>query len=47
MALDPTFGSFYLIKISFTLREPPASLVKVLRLFRLEQIVVVFRVWTQ
>ncbi len=25
----------------------PASLVKVLRLFRLEQIVVVFRVWTQ
>jgi hypothetical protein len=35
IALDPTFGSFYLIKISFTLGEP-ASLVKVFRRFRLE-----------
>jgi hypothetical protein len=47
MALDPTFGSFYLDRISFTLGES-VSLVKVFRLFRLERIVlVVFSVWTQ
>jgi hypothetical protein len=42
-ALDPTFGSFYLTRTSFTSRES-VSLVKV---FRLERIVLVFIVWTQ
>jgi len=46
IALDPTFGSFYLIKTGFTIDEP-VSLVKVFRLFRLERIFLVFRVWTQ
>jgi hypothetical protein len=36
MALDPTFGSFTLLKTSFTLREL-VSLVRVFRLFKLEQ----------
>ncbi len=40
MSLDPTFGSFALL-------EPVSHLVKVFRLFRLERIVLVFRVWTQ
>jgi hypothetical protein len=40
IALDPTSGTV------FTLGEP-VSLVKVFRLFRLEWIVLVFRVWTQ
>ncbi len=35
IALDATFGSFYLIRISFTLGEL-VSLVKVFRMFRLE-----------
>ncbi len=39
IALDPTFGSFTLLE--------PVSLVKVFRLFRLERIFLVFRVWTQ
>jgi len=50
MALDPTFGSFTLLEpvsTSFRLGELVVSLVKVLRLFRLEWIVLVFRVWTQ
>jgi hypothetical protein len=38
------FLKFYLIRTSFTLGEL-VSLVKVFRLFRLEQIVLVFRVW--
>jgi hypothetical protein len=46
IALDPTFGSFTLIRTSFTLGEP-VSLVKVFKLFRLEHIVLVFGVWTQ
>jgi hypothetical protein len=37
---------FYYTKLRFTLDEP-VFLVKVFRLFRLEQIVLVFRVWTQ
>jgi hypothetical protein len=40
IALDPTFGSF-------TLLGESDSLVKVFRLFRLEWIFLVFRVWTQ
>jgi hypothetical protein len=36
---DPTFGSFYLIRISFTLAEL-VSLVKVFRSFELEQMFV-------
>ncbi len=44
IALDPTFGSFYLITISLTSGER-VSLMKVFRLFRLEWIVLVFRVW--
>jgi hypothetical protein len=46
IALDPTFGSFYLIRTSLTSSEP-VSLMKVFRPFRLEWIVSVFRVWTQ
>jgi hypothetical protein len=41
--IGSNFWKFYLIKTNFTLGEP-VSLVKV---FRLEQIVLVFRVWTQ
>jgi hypothetical protein len=41
IALDPTFGSFYIIKTRFTLGEP-VSLVKVFRLFRLECTFLVF-----
>jgi len=44
--IGSNFWKFYLIKISFTLHEP-VSLVKVFRLFQLEQIFLVFRVWTQ
>jgi hypothetical protein len=40
------FWKFYLIKINFTLGEG-VSLVKVFRLFGLEQIVLVFIMWTQ
>jgi hypothetical protein len=40
------FWKFYLIKIAFTLDEI-IFLVKMFRLFRLEWIVLVFRVWTQ
>ncbi len=36
IALDPTFGSFYLTRTTFTSGEP-VSLVKVFRLFRLER----------
>jgi hypothetical protein len=43
---DPTFWKFYLIGTSFTLGEL-VSLVKVFRLFRLKQIFLVFRPWTQ
>jgi hypothetical protein len=39
IALDSTFGSFTLLE--------PVSLVKMFRLFRLDQIFWVFRVWTQ
>jgi hypothetical protein len=39
IALDPTFESFTLLE--------PVSLMKVFRLFRLERIFLVFRVWTQ
>jgi hypothetical protein len=38
MALHPNFWKFYLIRTSFTFGEP-VFLVKVFRLFRLEQIV--------
>jgi hypothetical protein len=44
--IGSNFWKFYLIRTSFTLGEP-VSLVKVFRLFRLEWIVLVFRVWTQ
>jgi hypothetical protein len=40
ITLDPTLGSF-------TLLGERVPLVKVFRLFRLERIVLVFRVWTQ
>jgi len=44
LAFDPTFGSFtFLESVSCNV----VSLVKVFRLFRLEWIVLVFRVWTQ
>ncbi len=45
-SIEYNFWKFYLIGISFTLGEV-VSLVKVFRLFRLEWIVLVFRVWTQ
>jgi hypothetical protein len=45
-SIQYNFWKFYLIRISFTLGEV-VSLVKVFRLFRLEWIVLVFRVWTQ
>jgi hypothetical protein len=44
--IGSNFWKFYLIRTDFTLSEP-VSLVKVFRLFRLERIVLVFRVWTQ
>ncbi len=44
--LGSNFGKFYVTRTSFTLGEL-VSLVKVFRLFRLEGIVLVFRVWTQ
>jgi hypothetical protein len=44
--IGSNFWKFYLIRSSFTLVEL-VSLVKVFRLFRLEGIVLVFRVWTQ
>jgi hypothetical protein len=40
------FWKFYLTRTSFTLGEP-FSLVNVFRLFRLDRIFLVFRVWTQ
>ncbi len=43
---DPTFGSFTLLEPVFILGEL-VSLMKVFRMFRLEWILVVFRVWTQ
>jgi hypothetical protein len=45
-SIGSNFWKFYLNRTSFTLGEP-VSLVKVFRLFRLEQIVLVFRVRTQ
>ncbi len=45
-SIEYNFWKFYFIRISFTLGEV-VSLVKVIGLFRLEWIVLVFRVWTQ
>jgi hypothetical protein len=44
--IGSNFWKFYLIIMSFTSGKP-VSLMKVFRLFRLEWIVLVFRVWTQ
>jgi len=44
--IGSNFWKFYLNRTSFALGEL-VSLVKVFRLFRLERIVLVFRVWTQ
>ncbi len=44
--IGSNFWKFYLNRTSFTLGEP-VSLVNVFRLFRLQRIVLVFRVWTQ
>ncbi len=44
--IESNFWKFYLIKIGFKLHEP-VSLVIVFRLFKLEWIFWVFRVWTQ
>ncbi len=44
--IGSNFWKFYLNRISFTLGEL-VCFVKVFRLFRLERIVLVFRVWTQ
>ncbi len=44
--IGSSFWKFYLIRTNFTLGEL-VSLVKVFRLFRLEWIFLVFRVWTQ
>ncbi len=44
--IGSNFWKFYLIRTGFTLDEP-VSLVKVFRLFRYEQNVLVFRVWMQ
>jgi hypothetical protein len=44
--IGSNFSKFYLIRTSFTLGEL-VSLVKVFRLFRLEGILLMFRVWTQ
>ncbi len=46
MALDPTSGSFTLLEL-VSHKVNWLFLVKVFRLFRLEQIVLVFRAWTQ
>jgi hypothetical protein len=43
--IGSNFWKFYLVKTSFTL-DVLFSLVKVFKLFRLEWIVLVFRVWT-
>ncbi len=45
-SIGSNFWKFYLNRTSFTLGEPVSS-VKVFRLFRMEQIVLVFRVRTQ
>jgi hypothetical protein len=45
-SIEYNFWKFYFIRISFTLGEV-VSFVKVFGLFRLEWIVLVFRVWTQ
>ncbi len=45
-SIGSNFWKFYLNRTGFTLGEP-VSLVKVFRLFRLERIDLVFRVWTQ
>jgi hypothetical protein len=47
ITLDPTFGSFTLLEPVLHQVGELVSLVKVFRPFRLEQIVLVFRVWTQ
>ncbi len=44
--IGSNFWKFYIISIGFTLGEP-VFLVKVFRLFRLERIFLVLRVWTQ
>jgi hypothetical protein len=44
--IGSNFRKFYLIRTNFTLSEL-VSLVKVFRLFRLEQIFLVLRVWTE
>jgi hypothetical protein len=44
--IGSNFWQFYVIKTSFTLGEP-VSFMKVFRQFRLERIVLVFRVWTE
>jgi len=44
--IGSNFWKFDLIKTNYTLGEP-VSLVKVFRLFRLERIFLVFRVWTR
>jgi hypothetical protein len=44
--IGSNFWKFYFIRTGFTLDEL-VSLVKVFKLFRLEWIVLVFRVWTQ
>jgi hypothetical protein len=44
--IGSNFGKFYLIRTNFTLGET-VSLVKVFRLFRMERIFLVFRVWTE
>jgi len=45
-SIGSNFWKFYLIRTTFTLGEPVSS-VKVFRLFTLERIVLVFRVWTE
>ncbi len=44
--IGSNFWKFYLIRSRFTLGEP-VSLMKEFKQFRLEQIVLVFRVWTK
>jgi hypothetical protein len=45
-SIGSNFWKLYLIRTGFTLGEL-VSLVKVFRLFRLERIFLMFRVWTQ
>ncbi len=45
-SIEYNIWKFYLTRIGFTLAEV-VSLVKLFRLFRLEWVVLVFRVWTQ